>query len=318
MNKTITIRKKICRAEFHSEWKMSPEMVNCQKARDEKYPERKERYSKQMKRSFVSLKDFLSDGFTIMHSNAAVLAVAMLVLVLFSCAKKEALRRAEIEPHEGPVTVELLKQSVGFGNVRSVKALTDISISKKGENKGSLNGVFAYKMPGKMRINLFGPFGLTMTELVISGELFQLSVPPKNILYEWNSPEVTLSGLMNGRFRYEMAEEGDGYVLLAYKSDELNSDLVAKYLFDRTYLLNRSIRLYKDGSEAIKADFSDFNGRVPGQTILTFSKGLVIDVVLQEPEFDSDIPDDYFRSIEHGDKKIKSFQEIFKRFAPDQ
>jgi hypothetical protein len=51
---------------------------------------------------------------------------------------------------------------------------------------------------------------------------------------------------------------------------------------------------------------------------LNFSNGLVIDVVLQEAEFDAAITDDYFRNIEHGDKKIKSFQEIFKPFAPGQ
>lgn len=251
-----------------------------------------------------------------MHSKTAFFVVLILSLALFSCAKKEALRRTEIGPYQGPVTVEALKQSIGFGNVRSLKALAEVSITKQGEYEGGMNGIFAYKAPGKMRITLFGPFGLTLSEIVISGELLQLSVPSKNILYEWDSPEVSFSGLMNSRFRYEMGVEADGYVLLAYKSDELNSDVAAKYFFDRTYLLNREIFFYKDGSEVMKAEFNDYNGRVPERTRLTLANGLVLDIDLKEPVFDSDIPDEYFRAIEHGDKRIKSFQEIFKHYAP--
>ncbi len=242
----------------------------------------------------------------------------MFCLSLVSCAKKEVLRRAEPEPFKGMVTVDVLKHSVGFGDVRSIKALAEVTISKKGQREGSLNGVFGYKAPGRIRLNLFGPFGLTVTEILISGELFQLSVPAKNILYEWNSPEVTFTGLMNNRFNYRMAEEGDVYVLLASKTDDQISDIDVKYFFDRTYLLNRVISFCKDGTEMIKAEFYDYNGRVPERAKLSFSNGMSMDIALQEPEFDSDIPDEYFSPIEQGDKEIRPFQEIFRRFAPNR
>ncbi len=240
--------------------------------------------------------------------------MAVLCLSLFSCAPKEVLRRAEPAPYEGMVTVEALKQSVGFGNVRSIKALADVTVYKQGKNEGSMNGVFAYKAPRKMRIDLFGPFGLTVTEILISGDLLQVSVPQKNILYEWNAPEVSFTGLMKGGFRYEMGEEGDMHVLFAYSTDGQNNDVAAKYYFDRTYLLNRAMSFYKDGSEVIKTEFDDFNGRVPERIKIMLSSGLVMDIVLQESEFDSDIPDEYFKTIEHGDKQIKSFEELLKRF----
>lgn len=237
-------------------------------------------------------------------------------LALFSCAKKEVLRGPEVSPYEGPVTIEILKQSVGFGNVRSIKALAGVTIFKERESQGSLNGVFAYKAPGMMRVNLFGPFGLTVTEILISGELFQFSVPTKHVLYELKSPEVNFSGLTNNGFRYDINKEGDWYVLAAYKTAEWNSELVAKYFFDGIFLLNRTVSFYYDGSEVIKADFNDFNGRVPERTRLAFSNGMVIDIALQGPEFDEEIPDEYFRAIDHGDKQIKSFQEVFQSFTP--
>ena len=253
-----------------------------------------------------------AEGFSAILLKTALLVMTVLCLSLFSCAPKEVLRHAEPEPYEGMVTVEVLKQSVGFGNVGSIKALANVTVYKKGKNEGNVNGVFGYKTPSKMRINLFGPFGLTVTEILISGDLLQVSVPQKNVLYEWNAPEVSFSGLIKGSFRYEMGEEGDMHVLFAYSTEGQNNDIAAIYYFDRTYLLNRAISFYKDGAEVLKAEFDDFNGRVPERIKIMLSKGLVMDIALQEAEFDSDIPEDYFKTIEHGDKKIKSFQDLLK------
>ena len=219
-------------------------------------------------------------------------------------------------PFQGPATVEALKQSVVFGNIAGLKALAEVSITNQGENKGSLSGVFAYKAPDKMRVSLFGPFGLTMSDIVISNGLFQLSVPSKKALYEWKLPEMAFSGLLISRLRYEMETDGDLYALVAYMPDGLNSEVVARYFFDRTYLLNRAIFLYKNGTEVMGAEFSDFNGRVPGRMRLTLSNGIALDIALQEPEFAAGIPDEYFSSIEHAGKELKTFQEIFKDLAP--
>lgn len=257
-----------------------------------------------------------AEGFSVFLFKTGLLVMAVLCLSLCSCAPKETLRRSELSPYEGTVSVEALKQSVGFGNARSIKALADVAISKKGKAEVSLSGVLGYKAPGKMRIDLFGPFGLTVTEILMTDALLQFYVPPKNVLYEWNSPEIAFTGLINSGFRYEMGEEGDMYVLLAYKMDDQNPDVVARYFFDRTYLLNRSVRIYKGGAEVLRAEFNDFNGRIPQRTIVTLSSGLTMDIAFREPEFDSDIPDEYFRTIEHGDKQIKPFQEIYKHLAP--
>ena len=254
------------------------------------------------------------------NKSARILCPALffLCISLVSCAKKEVLRPSEIGPYKGPVTVEVLKESVGFGKVKSIKALTGVTITKHGNPEGSLNGVLAYKAPGKMRIDLFGPFGLTVSEILLSPEVFQFYVPPKNTLYEWNSPGFTFSGLMNDGFSYEVEEEGDMYVLLAHKGGDGNSDIDARYYFDKTFLLNRSMNFYKDDSEILHAGFFDFSGRVPQRTKVVFSNGLEMDISLEEPEFDSDIPQDYFKPIDHGDKKIKSLQGAFKRFEPSR
>ena len=62
------------------------------------------------------------------------------------------------------------------------------------------------------------------------------------------------------------------YVLFVHSTDGLNNDIAAKYYFDRTYLLNRAMSFYKDGSETIKTEFDDFNGRVPERIKIMLSK----------------------------------------------
>ncbi len=262
------------------------------------------------------MKKFLIDRILPSVPHAALFVIILLSPFLFSCAKKEVFRRAEVELHKGPVTVEMLRESAGFGKEKSIKALAKVVISKHGQPEGSLNGALGYKAPGKMRINLFGPFGLAVTEILITDALFQLYAPLKNVLYEWKSPEVTFTGLMNNGHGYEIAEDGDMYVLSVYGYNAPGADVAVKYFFDRSRLLNRSMSFYKDGTEVLKAEFDDFNGRIPERIKMSFSGGLVLDISMEEPEFDSDIPDEYFKPIEHGGKHIKSFQEVFKRFAP--
>jgi outer membrane lipoprotein-sorting protein len=234
---------------------------------------------------------------------------------LFSCAGREVLK-PELQPHEGPVSLNVLRQSVGFGDVKSIKAFADVTVFRKDVRQSSLNGIFAYKAPGNMRINLFGPFGLTATEILISDEIIQIFVPSRNVLYEGASPGVSFTRAMNGNFVYEMREEHDGYSLIGRSSDP-GSPLTV-YYFDRRYLLNRSMAFFRNGSGLMETEFSEFSGRVPGRMRLALANGLNLDIKLKEPEFDTQIDDAYFRSIEHENKQVKSFQEIFQLISPTQ
>lgn len=241
----------------------------------------------------------------------------LLVLVLgSSCAPKELVRQPELEPYTGPVTVEVLKNSIGFRDTKTIKALTDVRIIKNNEPAGSFSGVFGYQAPDSLKTSFFGPFGITLMEFLIAKDMLQVYVPPKNILYEMRSPEISFSSLTNGKFRYTMQEEGDFYVLAAYDSAEPAAAPAMKYLFDRTYLLNKRIIVYKEGEEVLTINFDGFNGKVPEKTKLSFGKSTEMHITLQEPEYDTDIPSGYFTEIGHTDKEVLPFQDLLKRFDP--
>lgn len=241
----------------------------------------------------------------------------MLVMALgSSCAKKELVRQTELEPYSGPVTVDVLKNSIGFRDTKTIKALTDVMIFKNGEPSGSFSGVFGYQAPDSLKTALFGPFGITVIEILIARDMLQVYLPPKNILYEMRSSQISFSSLMNGNVHYTLQEQGDSYVLLAFDSAEINTAPLMKYLFDRIYLLNRQIIVYKEGEEVMRIDFEGFNGKIPEKTRLSFSTNTEVHISLQEPEYDTDIPSGYFKEIEHTDKKMLPFQHLLKRFYP--
>lgn len=252
------------------------------------------------------------------HAILAAAVVSVLFTLLAGCApKKEIVRQPEVEPYRGSVSVEVLRKSVGFGDVRTLKALAEVKVFRKGEPAGSFSGVFGYKAPDSLKTIFFGPLGLTVMEMLVSHELLQVCLPTKNTLYEMRSPEIAFSSLMdNKRFRLDMQEEGAFYALYAYDSADVSRGTVMKFLFDKVYLLNRQIILFREAGGRVMISFGNFNGRTPEQIGIAFSNGTDMDITLQEPEYDTEIPDEFFSEIEHGDRSLRPIQELLKRFAP--
>lgn len=247
------------------------------------------------------------------------LALSVLLLsliVLTACAQRPVAKRAEPELFTGPVTIEALKKSVGFRDVRSIKSLVNVSVFKDGEPAGRLNGVFGYTAPGNMRVSLFGPFGLTATDILITETILQMHIPSRALLYEGEASGISLSSLLDDRFIYTWEEEGGELFLYSFRDGETGNGLFAKYIFDKKYLLNRKIYFYRDGHEIAKIDFSAYNGRTPEQTTIAFQNRSAIEITLIEPEYDAEIPDEYFSPVTHEDKEILSFQDLFNRLAP--
>ena len=267
------------------------------------------------KKFLISLYVGLSRGFA---ACVVICVLAALSLTAGCVPKKEIVRQPETEPYTGPVTVDVLKRSIGFRDIKTIKALTDVRVFRNGEPSGSYSGVLGYKAPDDLKTAIFGPFGLTVMEMLVSREILQVYIPPRNMLYEMLSPGISLSSFDDARFLYVMREEGDFHALYAYNAADTTEGPVMKYLFDRTYLLNRKLIVYRSAEKAVTISFGNFAGKVPEQTRLSFSNGTEMEITLQEPEYDTEIPGEYFREIEHGDKQVLPFQELLKRFAPSR
>lgn len=245
-----------------------------------------------------------------------VIVVISPLLTLTSCGSRELVRMPELEPYSGPVTVEVLRESIGFRDTKTIKALTEVRIVRNNEPAGSFSGVFGYQAPNSLKTSFFGPFGVTIMEFLIVKDILQVYLPSRNVLYEMISPEISFSSIMDRKLRYTMQEDGDFYVLLAFDSPEVAAAPVVKYFFDSTYLLNRRIIAYKEGEEVITIDFDAFNVKMPEKTRLSFGNSTEMHITLKEQEYNTDIPPGYFQDIEHNDKKVLPFQDLLKRFDP--
>jgi len=255
-----------------------------------------------------------------LFSVFSLICLFALLLLAAGCAPgKEIVRQPAVEPYTGPVTIEILKQSVGFRDIKTIKALTDVRVFNKGEPAGSFSGVFGYKAPDSLKTAFFGPLGLTVMEMLVTPKVLQVFLPSKNIIYEMLSPGLSLSSFMHdSRFRYVMQAEGDFYALSAYNAADSSDDPAMTYLFDKTYLLNRRIIVYRSAEQAVTLSFENFNGIVPELIRLSFSNGTAMEVTFREPEFDTEIPDGFFSRIEHADNDVLPFQELLRRFAPSR
>lgn len=243
------------------------------------------------------------------------MGVLLCVCVLaYSCAGRETVRRVSPEPFRGQITVETLKKAIIFEHYDDISSRADVRVYKKGKPAGSFNGVFAYKMPENLRLSLFGPFGVTVMDLLVTGNVFQVFLPSRNIIYEWVPPEIFLDVPFDDRFRFEMDEHEDMVVLYAYKKKPVHHDLIALYIFDRTYLLNRAVSLYEDDTEIMHIEFSDFNGRIPESIKIAFMTSARMELYLEDIMLDSEISDAYFRPFDHKGRKILPFKDVLMHF----
>lgn len=246
--------------------------------------------------------------------NAA--CVAAVCFLLISCAKPQIVRDEEAEPFAGPVTLELLKQSVGFGDEAGIKSPVRVKVFNEGNVVGNFNGVLAYKKPSLMRVSLFGPFGLTLLDLIASRDVFQAFVPNENILYEWENPNIMFSIPPDGPFIYDMFETDDMILLEMFLREGNEPEHIAAFYFDRAYVLNRAMVFYKGSARIMHLSFGAFTGRIPSRISMFFPTGASIEIIMDDLRTGVDIPDDYFRPLDHRNKIIRPFEETLDIVLP--
>lgn len=247
------------------------------------------------------------------------LIILFLCLLSFSCTKKQIVKSIE-KPLEKTITVETLRDSIVFKEIKTLKSEVTVRAFKGEEITGRFNGVFVYMEPDSVNIRLFGPMGLNMTEVTITKGLFQVYIPYRNILFESRGIGTTWSfnNLLEVDFIYSLEEAEDKYILYVFKPHGNVAEIISKYAFKKHTLLNTSISFYDRGKQFMEIAFEDFSERIPRTMKIFFYHGFGMEITMKNPSLNTEIPEDYFKPISHNGKNVKPIQDLFLNLTPNQ
>jgi outer membrane lipoprotein-sorting protein len=233
----------------------------------------------------------------------------LLSLLSSSCAGKQAVRPVEApRVFEGPVTINVLRDSVFFENIRTLKSEVEITVMRGGEKVGKFGGVFAYSYPDAMLLRVFDPFGLTAVEMVISGQSMQVFIPQSDSIYEGGIPSI---GPPRGSL-FGMEEGRSGYTLYAFRQAGEELELLRKYSFNPS-LENTGVYVYGGGRLFIGMAMSDYRNSTPSTVKLSFFNGFTAEMTLEEPELNEDISPEHFMPVDPNGRRVFPLDMLYRQ-----
>lgn len=221
---------------------------------------------------------------------------------LFACASGNAVRLDDDLPaYEGPITVEVLKARTFPHIVNSVRAEVKGAVSIGDGGRSAFSGVFAFRSPSELRVRLFGPLGATVVDMVNAGGVFQVHDTGGHRLYEGPGLFLDAPPDIEPHITHQ-----DGLIYLVQYAPSNDGSQAPRevFVFDGRTLRNTGIILYRDGEPFVNMEFGEFTGRVPGRVRMAISRGPVIDLQLQLPEVNIDVPDKVFRLVLHEGNEV--------------
>jgi hypothetical protein len=244
--------------------------------------------------------------------RSAILGIITILLV--SCAPKWGFRPETGVPYEGPVTVDALRKSIVFNDLRAVRSEVKAKVLKQGisggrdKKIGKFKGVFLYLYPEHMRLRAYDPFGAPVMDMVSASGLTQVYFPGNGVLYEGSAPAL---GVPDDAL-YEMKTYEDRYILIAH---ELGLDR-REYYFDPVTLRNTGMAVYMDGKRFLVADFAAFSGPAPMRIRLSFANGFIVEMELKKPAINGEVPLRFFDPIEHRDRTVLPLERLMRSSPP--
>ena len=248
--------------------------------------------------------------------RSAILGIIAILLV--SCAPKWGFRPETGVPYEGPVTVDALRKSIVFNDLRAVRSEVKARVLRQGisgerdKKIGKFKGVFLYLYPGHMRLRAYDPFGAPVMDMVSASGMTQVYFPGNGVLYEGRAQSIGVPDDALDDALYEMKIYEDRYVLIAH---ERGLDK-REYYFNPVTLRNTGMAVYVDGKRFMMADFAAFSGPAPMRIRLSFANGFIVEMELKKPAINGEVPLRFFDPISHGDMTVLPLERLMRSSPP--
>ncbi len=238
-----------------------------------------------------------------MKSLLRLTLVAALCIALFACAAKPAAVRpeAELPAYTGEVTLDALRSNEFIHLYNSVRAEVKGTVTFPDGSRNGFDGVFFFKAPDSLRIRLYGPFGVTVADILNSRGEFELQDPVHRKLYTGGSlledaPNDIAPRIMRG---------GDIIDLVSYaRLEDGTVKPRSVYMFEARTLRNAGLSLYVEGHPFVQIGFDKFDGRMPGRVVLDIVRGPEMDFRLIDPELNVELPENAFKPVSRKDYEV--------------
>lgn len=215
-------------------------------------------------------------------------------------------------PAENPVTPEVLKGIIERLAFKMAATTFDLSIYKDGEPRGEFQGVAAFKIPDRITLKLFGPFGLTILDLIGKDGVLQLYVPSEDELYQGDLPKDLwlIFGILEERYQYVMEETEDYYILYLLGFEEGSLSIRAKYYFDKIAMIYRKVDILKNGKSQFRVEINKFRDDFPLYVTFHLPSGLSLAIKNRDVKLDVSPPDELFLLKKTEGRDVKELRKI--------
>ncbi len=239
-----------------------------------------------------------------------ILTILTFFLLLYACAPKEAIQPEKPLPIPENITPEVLAERIDFSYVRTLRAALRVRIQQRNNAKGTFSGALLYSHPDRLNIRLFGPFRLTVMEILFNRGLLQVFIPSRDILY---SGTVAFKRLLPGHDTLEgsvkfMKESDDVYLLyILDQEDEETRDklpgrrVMAVYSFNKTDLSWNALELYADGKRQVRMEIFKTENRLPTEMVI-YINDTSFYLQLKDITLNRDMGEDYFLPLDASER----------------
>ena len=230
--------------------------------------------------------------------------VGGLVMLLSACAPREAARRP-VQPAPVPavVTPEVLYARADLSGIRTIRAAMKVRIRQGGESRGSFSGILLYERPGRLNARLFGPFRMTVMEILFSRGLLQVFIPSRDILY---SGTIALNRLLPDHDMLErsvkvMRESDNAYLLYILEQSGTERRVQAVYRFNKTDLSWNGLDLYSGGKRQVRMEIFKTENRLPAEMDININNTSFY-LQLKDITLNRDLGEDYFMPLDASER----------------
>ncbi|UCG78529.1 MAG: hypothetical protein JSV21_01460 [Nitrospirota bacterium] len=179
------------------------------------------------------------------------------LIFLSACAKTMVIEEP-VYPMPEEIDTGYFTERISYDALTSFSADIRVRAHSTDKLSGNFKGVMNYRKPGNLSSALFGPLGVTVMKALLSNGRLDLLVPNEDVIYRAPASLPLLFPDRSSLSKYSMylEDRADQYILNVFTAQDMGTELVARYYFERSSLRNHIIEMFSNGDIIMSLNIS--------------------------------------------------------------